>query len=66
MSQQRRLRDAVSAAGQDTLDLAVDEMRRIADAAERAGDPAAAAMWRAILGVLLKSVPAGLSGDHPS
>ncbi len=63
MSQRRRLRDSIVAAGEDNVHIATWEMNRIADAAERAGDPAAAHMWRALLEVLLRATPGSFATD---
>jgi len=63
VSQQRRLRDAITAAGEDNVILATWEMNRIADAADRAGDPAAANMWRVLLQVLLRATPGSFATD---
>ncbi len=64
MSQRRRLRDAITAAGEDNVHLATWEMNRIAEAAERAGDPIAAHMWRVLLQVLLRATPGSFATDE--
>ncbi len=64
MSQRRRLRDAIVAAGEDNVHLATWEMNRIVEAADRAGDPAAAHMWRALLEVLLRATPGSFATDE--
>ncbi len=57
MSQRRRLSEAVAAASERQLLLALGECQRIADAAQRAGVPDATRLWLALRDLLLAAAP---------
>jgi len=62
MSQRRKLQEAVAAASDRQLLLALGECQRIADSAQRAGILDATRLWLALRDVLLAAAPPAARG----